>query len=88
MIGIYSLEGCVQQGFLPRLQTLNWNQSVTVTKKQAGQITHFRKLIRTLLWITGNLFWICAFILAAIVGFIYRRRALRRQRAEPAIPGH
>jgi hypothetical protein len=82
MIGIYSLEGCVQQGFLARLQTLDWNQSVTVTAKQAGQITGFRKLIRFVLWAAANLFWICAFVLAAIAGFIYRRRVLRRQHAE------
>lgn len=84
MVGIYSLEGCVRQGFLPRLQTLNWNQSVTVTAKQAGQITGFRKLIRVVLWATSNFFWICAFVLAALIGFIYRRRTLRRQRAEQA----
>jgi hypothetical protein len=82
MVGIYSLEGCVRQGFLPRLQTLNWNQSVTVTAKQAGQITGFRKLIRAVLWTTSNFFWICAFVLAAIIGFIWRRGALRRQHAE------
>jgi hypothetical protein len=84
IIGIYNLEGCVQQGFLPRLQTLNWNQSVTVTKNQAGHITGFRKLVRVVLWTASNFFWICAFVVAAIVGFIYRRRALRRQRAEQA----
>jgi len=84
IIGIYNLEGCVQQGFLPHLQTLNWNQSVTVTKNQAGHITGFRKLVRVVLWTASNFFWICAFVVAAIVGFIYRRRALRRQRAEQA----
>lgn len=82
MVGIYSLEGCVQQGFLPRLQTLDWNQSVTVSAKQAGQITGFRKLVRAVIWTASNFFWICAFVLAAILGFIYRRRALRRQRSE------
>ena len=30
LIGVYNLEGCVRQGFLPRLKTMNWSQSVTI----------------------------------------------------------
>jgi hypothetical protein len=30
IVGVYSLEGCVRQGFLPRLKALDWGQTVTI----------------------------------------------------------
>ena len=29
-LGVYDLEGCVRQGFLPRLKTMDWNKSVVI----------------------------------------------------------
>lgn len=34
-VGIYNLEGCVRQGFLSRLQTMDWSQSVVLPPASA-----------------------------------------------------
>jgi hypothetical protein len=79
MVGVYSLEGCVQQGFLSRLKTLRWDQSVTIPAEQVKNVIHFRHFVRTVLWVSTNIFWLLLIPPALIVGFVWRRRALRRQ---------
>ena len=91
MVGIYSLEGCVQQGFMPRLKTLHWDQSVTIPAAQVKMVIHFRHFVFGVLWIASHLLWILAALLIAILGFIWRRRSLRRlaeqSSAAPGIQG-
>lgn len=86
MVGIYSLEGCVQQGFLPKLKTLRWDQTVTIPASQLKGLTHFRHFIAGVLWIVSHFWWIVAAILVAVLGFIYRRQSLRAAR-RAASPG-
>ena len=43
VIGVFSLEGCVHQGFLPRLKTFNWSQSVTVPADSITKVRRFRR---------------------------------------------
>ena len=78
MVGIYNLEGCVQQGFLPRLKTLRWDQSVTIPAAHVKMVIHFRHFVFGVLWIASRLPWVLALLLVAILGFIWRRRSLRR----------
>ena len=45
-IGVYNLQGCVRQGFLSRLKTVNWNESVTLpaeSVRQAAQVAKPRQ---------------------------------------------
>lgn len=49
-IHIFSLEGCVQQDFLTKLNTFDWDKPITIPKG-VGKITAFRLGFRVLLWL-------------------------------------
>jgi hypothetical protein len=44
-VGIYSLEGCIRQGFLPRLASFDWGQTVTVSADAIKQAQQFRQRV-------------------------------------------
>ena len=65
-IHIFCLEGCVQQGFLSRMTTFNWDEPAALPKA----VTRIR-LIRT--WITALLWllerpWVILIALASLIG--------------------
>ncbi len=47
---IFSLEGCVQQNFLPRLQELEWEQQAIPRPRQALPVGLLRRLFQGALW--------------------------------------
>lgn len=51
---IYSLEGCVQQGFLPRLKTLVWDQPMLIPYAATQAANRLRRILRTWLWIATH----------------------------------
>ena len=82
IIGIFNLEGCVRQGFLPRLQSFDWNQSVELP---AASLRHADQRVNTLLpailFLASNcLYILLAFILLAAWLFIRRRNRRTVQR--------
>jgi hypothetical protein len=85
MVGIYSLEGCVQQGFLPRLKTMRWDQTITIPADHVKTVIHFRHFAFGVLWVASHGLWILAALLVAIFGFIWRRRSLRERLAEQSV---
>ena len=46
IIGVYSLEGCVRQGFLRRLTTLDWNQSIVIPAESVQKATRLRACVQ------------------------------------------
>jgi hypothetical protein len=46
IIGVYSLEGCVRQGFLRRLTTLDWNQSIVIPAESVQKATRLRARVQ------------------------------------------
>ena len=60
VIGVFSLEGCVHQGFLPRLKTFNWSQSVTVPADSITKVRRFRRVLKMFLWTGSHLLYIVA----------------------------
>jgi hypothetical protein len=79
-IGVYDLEGCVRQGFLPRLQTMDWSQSVTIPEASVRRAVLIRFFSRSTLWIGSNLIY---FLLAAgilLLTCLFLRRRFRRKR--------
>jgi hypothetical protein len=50
---IHSLEGCVQQGFLPLLRALDWEEAVTAPKGTSGAII-LRAMLRGTLWVSAH----------------------------------
>jgi hypothetical protein len=79
-IGVYNLEGCVHQGFLPRIETMDWNQSVVISAASIARARRLGLLMRTVLWIASRLPWLLAAALLLITWWIVRRR-VRKKRA-------
>jgi hypothetical protein len=53
-IFVYSLEGCVQQGFLARLQGFDWYQDLTPPRAAARRVDSLRRLFRSALWLSAR----------------------------------
>jgi hypothetical protein len=80
-VGVYSLEGCVRQGFISRLKSMNWNQATVIPAKSVGKAAGFRKFVFLLLWVGSHLvYFVLAFLLAItwLIRFIVKRRARKR----------
>jgi hypothetical protein len=90
VVGIYSLEGCVRHGFMPKLRTMDWAEPVVISGASVEQATQFRFAVRVALWVVSRLlYFVAAFLLVfawlvrAIVRWRRRRRAAKRARLQP-----
>ena len=77
VVGIYSLEGCVQQGYLARLRTMNWLQPVTIRGEAIRTVALLRARIQAALWSLSHLVYLAVsiIILDVCVWLIWQRRA-------------
>jgi hypothetical protein len=82
-IGIYDLEGSIRQGFLPRLVSFDWNQSVVLSAASLHRAQRISFLLPIALFLLSSSPYL---LLAAIslVGFFLWRRKRKRARAQPA----
>jgi hypothetical protein len=71
---IYSLEGCVKQGFLPRLKSFVWDQPFLAPTEPALWVENWRGFMQTVLWISTHLWLIALGILGLVLLFIPLRR--------------
>jgi hypothetical protein len=78
VVGVYNLQGAVQQDFLPRLKTMDWNQSVDIPAESIRKATEFRARIQRVIWLAAHLPYFVAAILIAIIWILARRRKRRR----------
>ncbi|HEX6291035.1 MAG TPA: hypothetical protein VFZ66_17750 [Herpetosiphonaceae bacterium] len=89
VVHIFSLEGCVDRGWLPELEALDWERPVAVMRHQRMQMGAFRVLIGFVLWSArygwtalGWLGWVVAgsmFLSRRIKRWQRRRRARKEQ---------
>jgi len=75
-IAVYSLEGCVRQGFLPQLREFDWGQPITLPLEQARRVEAIRKTLRAVLWASAH----PSISLAGIVGLMWLRSRLYSSR--------
>ena len=68
-IYIFSLEGCVHQGFLPLIREMDWQQKPALPLRAAEKIEHWRRWGRRALWGLSHpwVFFIAVFILQALL---------------------
>jgi hypothetical protein len=78
-VGVYSLEGCLRQNFLPRLKTMDWSESVTLSPTQLASVRHFRYGVRDVLWLASHLLYF-VLALAVLVTLCLVRRRTRKSR--------
>ena len=84
LVGVYSLEGCVHQGFIAKLKTLDWNQRITIPAESLHKAIQVRHGVIAILWFGSHLIYLAiAFLilLAWLVRFFVRRRRRRRMLA-------
>jgi hypothetical protein len=64
---VYSLEGCVRQGFLSRLKTFDWAQTVEPPVRSTRQVDGVRRAVRACLWATAH----PSLVLVGLVGLVW-----------------
>ena len=53
-VHIFSLEGCVNQGYLEKLLTVDWKKEVSIPRDDATQVDRIRMLLRMVLWLSAR----------------------------------
>ncbi len=80
-IHIFSLEGCVEQGFLSKLNTFDWNKPAAVPE-DVEQVEFMRKGLTALLWILERPWVILIGLATALfgLGFLLKKTRNRRRK--------
>jgi len=73
-VGVYNLEGCVRQGFLPRLVSFDWSQTVVIPAATVARAERMGRVVRVGLWTLSHLACIVAGVALLSVWLILRRR--------------
>lgn len=74
LIGIFDLEGCVHEGFLSRLATMDWNQSVTLPAAAVRKAILLHTLFPAALWTASRLPYLAAVILVVDIWLVWARK--------------
>jgi hypothetical protein len=80
-IGVYNLEGCVRQGFLARLEAMDWHESVAIPRDSISHARRFGFLLRTALWTATNSLYLAVVLLLLGWGAWRWRRRGRKARS-------
>jgi hypothetical protein len=80
-IGVYDLEGCVRQGFLPRLLAMDWGETVVIPAEALRRSSRLGMLSHAVLWMGSNLLWLAAGG-AILVWLAMRARSKRAARLQ------
>jgi len=75
IVGVYSLEGCVHQGFIPKLKTMDWTQTVVIPADSLKQAAQAKNGIHAVLWLGSHLIY---FIVAFLLVFAWSVRVIVR----------
>jgi len=84
VVGVYSLEGCIRYGYLPRMIALDWGQTVTIPAGQVAAAQKFDKHARHAIWICSRLPYVVIALLVLAIPFAWwlsRREKRRNARA-------
>ena len=77
-VGIYSLEGCVQQGYLDRIESLDWGQSTLISSQQLRHADRMSRAVRAGIWIATTFPLLLALVILWLAALIWYRRVRRR----------
>jgi hypothetical protein len=72
-IHIFSLEGCVQQGFLQQLLAFDWERPMTPAVPRSAEVEHLRTALRLALLASAHPWLTCLGVLA-VLSLLRRRR--------------
>jgi hypothetical protein len=80
-IGVYNLEGCVRQGYLPRLETMDWGGSVTIPAASISRVKRRVTALRIALWLGSNLLYIAIVSIFTVSWLVWRWRTGRNKKS-------
>ena len=83
IVGVYSLEGCVKQGFISKLKTMDWTQAVVIPADSLKQAAQAKNGIHAVLWLGSHLIY---FIVAFLLVFGWAGRMIVRWRRRKRTP--
>jgi hypothetical protein len=78
-VGVYNLEGCVQQGFLLRLRTFDWGRTLVIPASSVSRAHRHVRAFEIALWTLAHLLYFIAAIFLFTIWVFWRWR-LRRHR--------
>lgn len=84
IVHVFSLEGCVERGWLPYLATFDWDAPVTISRLARAQMGGIRGLIGTGLWLSRYGMAALGWSGWLVVGGMLLARLLRRWRSRRA----
>ncbi len=76
---IFSLEGCVRQGFLQRLEEFTWDRATILPDSSRAKVDGWRNALRTSLWVTSHFSQIVLVITGAFIVWKGIKRLLSRR---------
>jgi hypothetical protein len=80
---IFSLEGCVQQGFLSRLKDFGWDTPIFFPEDQAEVVARWRGALQSTLWLSRYLGTILASAAASVwIVHLIRKWFRRRDKTQ------
>ncbi len=85
-IGVYNLEGCVRQGFFPRLETMDWSGSVIIPAASISRVKRRVMALSIALWLGSNLLYIAIVSIIAISWLVWRWRTGRNKKSSVKRP--
>lgn len=84
VIGVFNLEGAVRLGFLSRLETMDWRQSVTISAQSLMRAQRLQKIALIVLWIV-ELWPLIVFAILLAVAWIVTRLCKRQRNRKSAL---
>jgi hypothetical protein len=72
LVGVYGLQGCLQQGFLKRLMTMNWGQTVVIPPTAVRKAILVHALLPSTLWTLSHLIYFVLLIIVANLWLAWR----------------
>jgi hypothetical protein len=85
LIGVYNLQGAVQQGFITKLMAMNWNAPVVISPQSITATIRLRRLVRFGLWIGSSAPYLAVVVVLFVAWII---RLLVRRKRKPPINNH
>jgi hypothetical protein len=77
---VFSLEGCVEQGFLPGLADFEWDRPIFFPESSAERVAGWRGFLQSILWISAHLLLIILWIGSVVLFFVGLRRWIKKRR--------
>jgi hypothetical protein len=78
---IFSLEGCIEQGFLPGLEHFEWDQPIFFPESSAERVAGWRGFLQSILWISAHMLLILMGIGSTVFFFVGLRRWIKKRRS-------